>query len=201
MDQLLARMPHKYGRYYEPFAGGAALFFRLAPRRAVLADSNPDLIGLYTAVANDVSAVIRRLQAHRDAHDEAHYYEMRARWNDRELRVSERSLEHAFMVFSSVDDWLGTTREPAFRSLLSGTRRSRGFGDFWGHMLVARGAADFMIEPQLRLWDWASVVIIVEEAGGVVTTFEGDPPSDGSSILTANREVHGDVLRALEAAR
>ena len=39
-----------------------------------------------------------------------------------------------------------------------------------------RGAADFMIEPELRIWDWASVVIIVEEAGGRVTTFGGDPP-------------------------
>jgi histidinol-phosphatase len=120
-----------------------------------------------------------------------------ARWNGRELRASRRSLEDAFMVFSSIDDWLGTPREPAFHALLSASRRSRGFGDFWGHMLVARGAVDFMIEPALRVWDWASVVIIVEEAGGRVTTFDGDPPSDGSSILTANPVVHDDVLRAL----
>jgi histidinol-phosphatase len=120
-----------------------------------------------------------------------------ARWNGRDLRVSKRSLDDAFMVFSSVDDWLGTAREPAFQALLSASRRSRGFGDFWGHMLVARGAADFMMEPALRVWDWAPVVIIVEEAGGRVTTFEGDPPSDGSSILTANPVVHEDVLRSL----
>jgi histidinol-phosphatase len=120
-----------------------------------------------------------------------------ARWNGRDLRVSKRALDDAFMVFSSVDDWLGTAREPAFQSLLSASRRSRGFGDFWGHMLVARGAADFMMEPALRVWDWASVVIIVEEAGGKVTTFDGDPPSDGSSILTANPVVHEDVLRSL----
>ena len=55
-----------------------------------------------------------------------------------------------------------------------------------------------MIEPELRIWDWASVVIIVEEAGGRVTTFGGDPPSDGSSILTANPVVHEHVLRSLE---
>ena len=58
-----------------------------------------------------------------------------------------------------------------------------------------------MIEPQLRIWDWASVVIIVEEAGGRVTTFDGEPPSDGSSVLTANPVVHADVLRMLGAAR
>ena len=120
-----------------------------------------------------------------------------ARWNGRELRASRRGLSDAFMVFSSVDDWVGTPREAAFHTLLSGSRRSRGFGDFWGHMLVARGAADFMVEPALRVWDWASVTVIVEEAGGRVTTFEGDPPSDGSSVLTANPVVHEEVLRSL----
>jgi DNA adenine methylase len=93
-------MPDHYGRYYEPFAGGAALFFRLAPRRAVLADSNPDLIGLYTAVASDVNAVIRRLQAHRDHHDEAHYYEMRARWNDRDASWSTPERAAAFIYLN-----------------------------------------------------------------------------------------------------
>jgi DNA adenine methylase len=82
LPELLARMPPTYRRYYEPFAGGAALFFRAAPARAVLADSNADLIGLYTAVAGNVEAVIRRLEQHRARHDQRHYYETRARWND-----------------------------------------------------------------------------------------------------------------------
>jgi DNA adenine methylase len=85
LTELVARMPERYGRYFEPFAGGAALFFRLAPRRAVLADSNADLIALYTAIAADANAVIRRLQMHREAHDEQHYYAMRAKWNEHHL--------------------------------------------------------------------------------------------------------------------
>jgi DNA adenine methylase len=84
LHHLLARVPERYGRYYEPFSGGAALFFRLAPRRAVLNDSNSDLVNLYTAIAHDVDAVIRRLEHHREAHSEAHYYAMRTRWNDRD---------------------------------------------------------------------------------------------------------------------
>jgi histidinol-phosphatase len=76
-------------------------------------------------------------------------------------------------------------------------RRTRGFGDFWGHMLVARGAADFMLEPALRLWDWAPITVIVEEAGGRVSTFDGDEPSDGSSILSSNAVLHEDVVRRL----
>jgi histidinol-phosphatase len=122
-----------------------------------------------------------------------------ARWNGRELRASERKLDDAFMVFSSVDDWLGGPREEAFLDLLRDTRRSRGFGDFWGHMLVARGAADLMMEPALRIWDWASITVIVEEAGGRVTTFDGEEPSDGSSILTTNPIVHDEVVRRLSS--
>jgi histidinol-phosphatase len=120
-----------------------------------------------------------------------------ARWNGRVLRASERKLDDAFMVFSSVDDWLGGPREQTFIDLLRDTRRSRGFGDFWGHMLVARGAADLMMEPSLRIWDWACITVIVEEAGGRVTTFDGEEPSDGSSILTSNPIVHEEAVRRL----
>jgi histidinol-phosphatase len=120
-----------------------------------------------------------------------------SRWNGRDLRVSERKLDDAFMVYSSVDDWVEGARHEAFMGLVRDVRRTRGFGDFWGHMLVARGAADFMLEPALRIWDWAPITVIVEEAGGRVTTFEGDDPTDGSSILTSTAAVHDDVVRRL----
>lgn len=123
-----------------------------------------------------------------------------ARWNGRELRVSERKLDDAFMVYSSVDDWVDRPRHDAFMGLAREARRTRGFGDFWGHMLVARGAADFMLEPALRLWDWAPITVIVEEAGGRVTTFDGEEPTDGSSVLTSNAVLHDDVVRRLSGS-
>src|SRR5687767_1353933 len=64
LPELIARLPERFGTYYEPFAGGAALFFRVAPKSAVLADSNSDLIGLYKTIADDVGAVIKRLAYH-----------------------------------------------------------------------------------------------------------------------------------------
>jgi DNA adenine methylase len=82
LPELTARLPDHFERYYEPFAGGAALFFRVAPDRAVLADSNADLMSLYSCVATDVPGVIRRLEHHRATHSEDHYYATRARWND-----------------------------------------------------------------------------------------------------------------------
>ena len=85
LSELLARMPERVGRYFEPFAGGAALFFRVAPARAVLNDDNADLIGLYRALATDVGSVIKRLERHRTEHDDRHYYATRARWNDPDI--------------------------------------------------------------------------------------------------------------------
>ena len=93
-------MPTSYHRYYEPFAGGAALFFRVAPGRAVLADSNPDLIALYRVLASDVGAVIRRLEHHRAVHDDRHYYATRARWNDPEASWSAADRGAAFIYLN-----------------------------------------------------------------------------------------------------
>ena len=118
-------------------------------------------------------------------------------WNGKPIRVGSRSLEDAFFVYSSADEWMFGPRRGAFETLLRQTRRNRGFGDFWGHALVARGAADIMAEPELRIWDWAALEVIVREAGGRMTTFEGDELFDGCSTLTTNGVVHDEILRRL----
>jgi DNA adenine methylase len=82
LAELIARLPDRMTRYYEPFAGGAALFFRVSPDRAVLNDDNADLIRTYRALATDADLVIKKLAYHRVHHGRAHYYEMRDRWND-----------------------------------------------------------------------------------------------------------------------
>lgn len=89
--------------------------------------------------------------------------------------------------------------------ILTRSRRERGFGDFWGHMLVARGAQDVMAEPSLALWDVAALEVIVEEAGGLITTFWGEPfpdsslrgPREDASCLTTNGALHREIVSAL----
>lgn len=76
LPELLARVPARYGTYHEPFLGGAALFFAMQPKRAVLSDSNLRLIRTYRAVRNDVEEVIHRLKAM--AYDRKLYEEIRA---------------------------------------------------------------------------------------------------------------------------
>jgi len=81
LDLILPLLPAKINTYYEPFVGGAAVFFKLASEkrfeRAVLSDRNPELINVYQAVQEDVGNLIDKLAYHEDCHDEEYYYEVR----------------------------------------------------------------------------------------------------------------------------
>jgi histidinol-phosphatase len=68
-------------------------------------------------------------------------------------------------------------------------------------MLVARGAADVMLEPELATWDWAALWVVVQEAGGRVSTFDGGPLTHGSSVLATNGVLHDEIVGRLLAAR
>lgn len=73
---LLNYIPTQFDTYIEPFVGGGALFFELQPARAVLADSNPELINCYTMVRDRVEDLITVLKAY--PYSEQFYYTMRA---------------------------------------------------------------------------------------------------------------------------
>jgi histidinol-phosphatase len=75
--------------------------------------------------------------------------------------------------------------------------RSRAFGDFYGYMLVAEGAVDIMVEPELSLWDVAALVPIVTEAGGAFTDLAGRSGPDGGSAVATNGRLHAEVLERL----
>lgn len=81
LPSLLPKVPSSYNRYVEPFVGGAALFFALQPERAIISDSNPELINLYQQVAENVEDVIAHLKRHINAKDE--FYRVRAqKWEN-----------------------------------------------------------------------------------------------------------------------
>jgi DNA adenine methylase len=66
--------PEKYDRYIEPFLGGAAIFFALRPKRAILSDLNSDLISTYSAIRKDWRLVQRYLNEFASSHCEDNYY-------------------------------------------------------------------------------------------------------------------------------
>ena len=73
--------------------------------------------------------------------------------------------------------------------------RDRGLGDFWGHMLVARGAAQIMAEPELSLWDVAALEPIIGEAGGRITHLDGRPWTEaGSALTTCGGPIHDELV-------
>jgi DNA adenine methylase len=88
LDDLERLAPRTYRRYFEPFLGGAALFFRMAPKAAFLSDVNADLIDCYRAVRGDVEGVIRSLRRHRALHSEAYFYQVREAWNAGRARTA-----------------------------------------------------------------------------------------------------------------
>jgi len=121
-----------------------------------------------------------------------------ATWNGREIRVSDvATTAEGMVVLGDLEAWAGTPRGDGLMLLIRGAKRNRGFGDFWGHMLVARGAAEVMIEPELSEWDFAALAVIVTEAGGRMTQVDGSPPVHGGSLVTSNGLVHDEVLAAL----
>ena len=95
---LMQHLPAAGFRHYvEPFVGGGALYFALAPREgAILGDLNVELVDLYAALAHDVEAVIVSFASHVDAHArdaELHYYFVRDLFNDEavEMGICERA--------------------------------------------------------------------------------------------------------------
>ena len=70
-------LPKKFGTYFEPFLGGAAIFFALKPEKAVLSDLNIDLIDSYAAIREDWRLVLRYLREYANDHSKRHYYRER----------------------------------------------------------------------------------------------------------------------------
>jgi histidinol-phosphatase len=87
----------------------------------------------------------------------------------------------------------------AYRSLARGCWRAAGFADFWGHVLVAEGAVDVMVEPILGIWDIAALRPIVEEAGGRVSDLTGVGWAEGAPCVTTNGILHDEVLAMFAA--
>lgn len=113
---------------------------------------------------------------------------------ERTLRVSAvESLTDASFSFSDHVGW----SPGALDTLQNAAWRTRGYGDFWSHLLVAEGAVDVAAEPELNMWDIAALIPIIEEAGGTVTSYDGSPALLAGSAVTTNGRLHPQALAAL----
>ncbi|HVA61710.1 MAG TPA: histidinol-phosphatase [Mycobacteriales bacterium] len=106
-------------------------------------------------------------------------------------------LADAHLSYSSLAGWAAQGRLGAFLDLSGSVWRTRAFGDFWSHVLVAEGAVDISCEPEVALWDLAPLQVIVEEAGGRFTDLRGEPRPDGGSVVVTNGILHEVTLARL----
>lgn len=118
-----------------------------------------------------------------------------ARLNGEPIHTDEKTkLADATFCYAGVKTFEEQGLRSFYDSVIEGTWRSRGFGDFWGHMLVARGAAHVMAEPRLNVWDVAALVPIIKEAGGRITDLQGEEWSETGPCLTTTSALHDQVL-------
>ncbi len=117
------------------------------------------------------------------------------------IRVSGVSLlADSSFCYSDLAGWERLGKLDAILDITRQSWRSRAYGDFYGYMLVAEGAVDVMVEPELSLWDLAALIPVVTEAGGTFTDLAGQPgPWSGSAVAT-NGRLHSEIIDRLSAA-
>jgi DNA adenine methylase len=95
VSKIREYVPRKYGLYFEPFLGAAAVLFDLQPAKALINDANAELINCYRVIKSDPEGLIAHAQAH--SNTESYYYALRFR--DREQGFAELpALERASRI-------------------------------------------------------------------------------------------------------
>lgn len=122
-----------------------------------------------------------------------------AYFNNKRVSVSRiAKVSEAFLVHGTVSYF--DKRGPNFLQLLDNVYRERGYGDFYGYGLVAQGKVDIMMDSRNGPWDIAPVKVIIEEAGGKVTNFEGkDWQLTDTTAVATNGLLHDGVIKILNA--
>ena len=82
-------IPKTYNRYFEPFVGGGALFFDLAPKDAVINDFNAELINCYQQIKDNPQELIEILKVHQEYNSKEYYLDLRS--VDRDERIDMMS--------------------------------------------------------------------------------------------------------------
>ncbi len=107
------------------------------------------------------------------------------------------TMADAYVSTSSYSHWA----EPSLLAIKRSGAKMRTWGDGYGFALVATGRIDVMIDPQVALWDVAPMPVILAEAGGQFSDFQGqNDPSTGSGVAS-NGVIHEQVLALLGAGR
>ncbi len=122
--------------------------------------------------------------------------------NGRPLRVSSvDSLDDCVVSHGALSQFTDMSRGDWLPRLARSTYTQRGFADFDGYRQLVLGRVDAMIDPGVAPWDVCAAAVIVREAGGRFTNFEGEETiHDGTGFLASNGGVHDAILGLLSGA-
>lgn len=101
LPTLHAYRPEKFNRYFEPFIGGGALFFDLAPQNAVINDFNEELINAYIQIKEQPARLIDFLRMHKENNSKDYYLDIRSADRDGRLEQmtdTERAARLMYML-------------------------------------------------------------------------------------------------------
>ena len=119
-------------------------------------------------------------------------------WNGARVSVSSTArLEEALLLATD----FGTCEQygfgPAAAALESRVAARRTWGDCYGHILVATGRADIMLDPVMNIWDCAPLLPILEEAGGTFTDWHGHRTIRGGNAISTNGALFDETMKAV----
>ncbi len=119
-------------------------------------------------------------------------------WNGHRAAVSGvDDLKEALLLYTDGASFEPHGREPAFRHLIAATRMHRSWGDCYGHILVATGRAEVMLDPVMNIWDCAALLPILQEAGGSFTDWQGRPTIRGGNAISTNARLFDQVMQVV----
>jgi histidinol-phosphatase len=122
--------------------------------------------------------------------------------NDRPIHVSTvDKLSEALLMYTSLAWFIKAGKRDEFVELVLKTQKQRGFGDFYGFVLVAKGSGEIMVEHGVHAWDVAAIKPIVEEAGGRFSTWDGSGSIHKPDVVVSNGWLHEEVLAILKGKK
>ena len=120
---------------------------------------------------------------------------------DGRIRIIETSkvndLASSSFSYNAIQLWDQAGKLDQLVALTRKVWRARAFGDFLSYMYLAEGSLEMVSEHDLKLYDIAALVPIVEEAGGTFTALGGPLTETTSSVLATNTLMHETFRQAL----
>ncbi|HXD34823.1 MAG TPA: inositol monophosphatase family protein [Pyrinomonadaceae bacterium] len=116
-------------------------------------------------------------------------------WNEQPARVSTTaSLDQALLLCTDFGVCEKYGLGPGAASLQRAVHSRRTWGDAYGHVLVATGRADIMLDAVMNVWDCAALLPILEEAGGTFTDWKGTATIHGGNAIATNGALFQAVM-------